>query len=246
MRRPRSALPTQVSRPMAMLMACGLILSACASDDSASLSGTNETAQSTTSATPTAPPTTTSVPPTSTTTDLQDLTTIAPPVTGSPAESYESTVELAETLESVAPGCADSISGGEYDVSQYPAADLSQPGATEFFGIADAGSCFGLFPGLFLFIYNSDQARQHTTVTSAFFGCVLEWTDQVQYVYGSHWTIDAPYIQDFPGPEVARLTGGTFNSQPCELFMDAYTKTLGEAPPPPDTPSDLLISLLGE
>jgi hypothetical protein len=189
--------------------------------------------------------TSTSTSTTTTTTETQTSTTTST-ATRPPKEFYESPAQIAETIESIVPGCATYILEDESDVSQYPAADLSQPGATEFFGINEAESCFGLFPGLFILIYTSPQTRLHTTVTSAYFGCVLGWANQVQYIYGDTWAIDAPYVQDFPGEEVAQLTGGIFNTQPCESFMAAYSQVIGDDPPPPQTPADTLESLLGE
>jgi hypothetical protein len=233
-----------------MLMVSGLLLGACGSGSSteAGIEPTVAATTSTVTSVPTtAPPSpTTTPPPVTTTTVVQISTTTTASATSPPTGSYESIIQLAETLESIAPDCARYVADGESDVSQYPAADLSQPGVTEFFGIDEVGSCFGLFPGLFIFVYTSQQSRLHTTVTSAYFGCVLEWADQIQYVYGDSWAIDAPYIQDFPGEEVAQLTGGTFNTQPCETFMAAYNEAIGDDPPPPQTTTDTLKSLLGE
>jgi hypothetical protein len=236
-------------------MASGLILGACAGGNPGSLNTTGTGTPSTTTAVPsttseTLPPTTTTtiVAPTSTTstTSAQTSTSNDSTQESQPTGSYETTIQIAETIESIAPGCADSIADGESDVSQYPAADLTQSGVAELFGIVDSGSCFGLFPGLFLFIYTTPQTRLHTTTTSAWFGCALGWTDHIQYVYGANWAVDAPYFRDFPGGELARLTGGIYNSQSCESFMAAYSELLDDDPPPLQTPSETLQALLGE
>ena len=159
------------------------------------------------------------------------------------------TVELAELVESVAPGCAEAIQDGQSNVTQYPAADLSQAEAAEFYGVVEAESCFGLFPGVFLLVFESPDSRVYTTVASAWLGCVLGWTDTVQYVYGPDWIIDAPYWEGFPGEDVAQLTQGIFNFRPCETFMDSYTQELGEdfiIDLTPVPPLDVLRTVLGE
>lgn len=176
---------------------------------------------------------TTSAPPKTTTSSGLPATTSSSSTTTStsttaPAPPPGPALELAELLEPLAGGCAESIANGEADVSQYPAADLTQPNAVRFYGIEDVASCFGLFPGIFILVFDSPDSRLYTTVASAWLGCSLSWTDGVRYVAGSEWAIDAPYWEEFPGEEVAQLTDGKFTTRSCEDFMDAYAQEIGE------------------
>ena len=88
--------------------------------------------------------------------------------------------------------------------------------------------------------------RLFTTVRSAWFACVLGWSDDVRYVYGSEWLIDAPYAEGLPGEDLAQLTDGTFVIQTCESFLTAYSAAIGVDPPMPDVDLDVVRSVLGE
>lgn len=184
---------------------------------------------------------------TSSTTSSTTTTTTLPPTTT--VASLPAT-EIAALIESVAPGCATTIETGQSDVTQYPAADLSQVEAAEYYGVVEAESCSGLFPSLFFLVFDSPESRVFTTFMSAGFGCVLGWTDTIQYVYGPNWVVDAPYWEGFPGEEVAQLTTGTFNFQTCDAFFSKpetdqiFDEVTDGLPTRPD--QSVMSSLLGE
>jgi hypothetical protein len=149
-------------------------------------------------------------------------------------------------IASSVPDCREAIISGESNLTTYPGGDLSLDNVAAGYGITESGACFGLFPAIYIITFTSPEAREFTTARSAWFACVLRWSDDVRYIYGPGWLIDAPYGQGLPGEDIAQLTDGTFVSQPCDTFLTRYAEAVGVDPPTPDLDITIARSVLGE